>query len=326
MMDEKNTGLITAYIFDGNGFGKKVGWNEVLSWSPDQGLLWVHLNYTAHFARDWLVNKSGLKKNIRQALMVEESRPRAVFESCGLLLFLRSVNLNPGHDPEDMVSMRIWVEKNRVITTRRRPLLSISDLGRELKNQQAPKTASELVALLSEKLTDSMSEVVNTISDKLDELEDAQEQGDISKIRRAISELRRESIMIRRYLSPQREAINRLVIDQSGFFSPVDLIQLREVGDRVQRYIEELDSVRDRAAVLQEEVSTRLSEQINNRIYMLSLVAVIFLPLSFVTGLLGINVGGIPGGQYQYGFWVVVASLAFLGSILIVLFRRKKWI
>ena len=257
--------------------------------------------------------------------MVEESRPRAEFDQDGLLLFLRGVNLNPEQDPEDMVSIRIFADQNRVITTRRRKLLSIQDLEKAIEENLGPKNTAELVTLLSERLTDRMSDVVEKISDELDELEDAAETEQISGVRRSISELRRQSIMIRRYLAPQREAINRITADQSNFFNAVDVVRLREVSDRLQRYIEELDSVRDRAAVIQEEISTRLSEQINSRMYLLSLVAVIFLPLGFIVGLLGINVGGIPGAENKHAFWLVTGFLVLLGLLLVLIFRRKKW-
>ena len=67
---------------------------------------------------------------------------------------------------------------------------------------------------------------------------------------------------------------------------------MREVSDQLARYLEDLDEARDRAAVTQEELVNRLSEQMNNKMYILSIVAAIFLPLGFLTGLLGINVGG----------------------------------
>lgn len=319
------SGLISGYILAGDGSGKKVGWDEIAAWQPGQGFLWVHLDYTDPLAKQWLAEQSGLKKSVQRALLVEESRPRAILDDNGLLLFLRGVNLNPGQDPEDMVSIRIWADANRVITTRQRRLLSVADLEASIRSNQAPKSTSALVAALAGRLTDRMSDFVDKNSEELDALEDAGDSEKIAVVRRSVSDLRRQSIAIRRYLAPQREAINRLLSDQTGFFKHMSLIQLREIGDRTQRYIEELDSVRDRAAVIQEEISTRLSEQINSRMYVLSLVTVIFLPLGFITGLLGINVGGIPGSEFKYAFWIVVGLLVGLSAVFMLLLRRKGW-
>ena len=70
--------------------------------------------------------------------------------------------------------------------------------------------------------------------------------------------------------------------------------------------------MRERAAVIQEELAGRLAEQMNKRMYMLSMVAAVFLPLGFLTGLLGINFGGIPGAGNPLGFeWVIGVLVAF---------------
>lgn len=325
-MHKENNGLLVAYRLDGAGAGTLLDWEALSRWRPGDGFLWLHWDFSHPAAKKWLMQKSGLKPVVSTALTLEESRPRAEVDPEGLLLFLRGVNLNPGQDPEDMVSIRMWADKHRVITTARRQLLTIQDMCHAIEAGQAPMTASAFVVRLTECLTDRMSDVVEGISDALDGQEEVERPGTTAELRHAISEIRRQSIMIRRYLSPQRDALNRLLVGTSTFLTPVDLLQLREVSDRNQRYIEELDSVRDRAAVIHEEISTRLSEQINNRMYLLSLVAVVFLPLGFITGLLGVNLGGIPGGQNPYAFWWLLLLLLLFGGLLLWVFRYKKWI
>jgi zinc transporter len=102
-------------------------------------------------------------------------------------------------------------------------------------------------------------------------------------------------------------------------------LRLKEATDRVVRCIEDLDSARDRAAITQEELVNRLSEQLNARIYVLSLVAAIFLPLGFLTGLLGINVGGIPGADNPSAFLVFLLFLTVIVVLQILIFKRKRW-
>jgi zinc transporter len=91
------------------------------------------------------------------------------------------------------------------------------------------------------------------------------------------------------------------------------------------RYLEDLDAARERAAVTQEELVSRLSEQMDNRMYVLSVVAAIFLPLGFLTGLLGINVGGIPGAEYKAAFAIFCTFLGAIAIIELIIFRKKKW-
>jgi len=145
-------------------------------------------------------------------------------------------------------------------------------------------------------------------------------------LRTNLSEIRRKAIMLRRYLAPQREAMTKLQAENVPWLSDNDRMHLRETTDRLMRYTEDLDSVRDRAAVTQEELLNRLSEQMNMRMYVLSLVAAIFLPLGFLTGLLGINVGGIPGSENQFAFWIFILMLSIIVAFLIVIFKKKKWL
>ena len=101
--------------------------------------------------------------------------------------------------------------------------------------------------------------------------------------------------------------------------------QVLENAEHLIRYLEDLDSVRDRAAVTQEELGARMSEQMNNRMYVLSIVTMIFLPLGFLTGLLGINVGGMPGVENQYAFTTVVVIILVSACVQIWYLKRNKW-
>jgi zinc transporter len=138
--------------------------------------------------------------------------------------------------------------------------------------------------------------------------------------------LRREAIALRRYLAPQREVMIRLSLSPAPWLRPEDRARLREVGDRTTRFVEDLDAARERAAVLQDELNTRLSDQMNRTMYVLTVVATVLLPPSLITGLLGINVGGVPGTGTAGAFWIVIALLLILALGEIVLLRRLKWI
>jgi zinc transporter len=105
----------------------------------------------------------------------------------------------------------------------------------------------------------------------------------------------------------------------------MDRMRLRENADRMTRFVEDLDLVRERAVVVQEELVSRLSEKMDRTMYVLSIVAAIFLPLGFLTGLLGINVGGIPGADYKGSFLIFSVILICIVAFQVWFFRRKKW-
>ena len=102
-------------------------------------------------------------------------------------------------------------------------------------------------------------------------------------------------------------------------------MRLREISDSTTRYVEDLDAIRDRATVTQEELNGRMAEQMNRTMYVLSIVAGIFLPLGLLTGLLGINVGGIPGTENRWAFTIFCSLLLIIAVAQVWLFKRMKW-
>jgi len=325
-MELTNDGLIAAYILDKKGGGRQIAWDGIDSWQPDQGLLWIHFDYSSQNVQEWLFGKSGLEEVISDALIEEDSRPRCTSFQEGLLLGLRGVNLNPGADPEDMVGIRIWFETDRIISTRKRKILSISDIRAALEQGIGPESLSDFLVQLAGRMMERMRHVIDDLEDAVADVEDQVLTSESRQLRTELAALRRQAISLRRYLSPQREALSRLLTEKITWLDESDRIRLREVYDQLTRHIEDLDEARDRAAVTQEQLINSLSEQMNNKMYILSIVAAIFLPLGFLTGLLGINVGGIPGADSKLGFSVFVILLVGVVSFQIWFFKKKKWL
>lgn len=321
-----DSGLINAIRLDREGGGKRLSWQEVDEWSPEAGPLWVHLNFEAEDSVQWLRDRSGLDPLIAEALIADETRPRCTVVGDGILISFRGVNNNPGADPEDMVSIRLYCTEQRVISTRRRLLLTVKDLVDSFERMEGPSTSGELIAMLAERLVERMSGVIGELEDRIDELEEVVIEGNGSEVRDNILELRREIIKLRRYLAPQREALNQLHLVKFNWLSENDRLWIREASDKITRYVEELDSARDRAGIAFEELSNRQAEQMNARMYLLSMIAGLFLPLGFLTGLLGINVGGIPLAESHWGFLFVVLFLVVVVALQVVLLRRNKWL
>jgi len=105
-----------------------------------------------------------------------------------------------------------------------------------------------------------------------------------------------------------------------------DALDLLREADRVTRYLEDLDLARERIVVLQEELSGQIAQQQNSRMYVLSVVAAVFLPLTFVTGLLGMNVGGLPGLENPMGCAVSIVIMIAAAVVLLLFFRWKRWL
>lgn len=318
-------GLICAYVLDGVGGGRALHWPD-LAPMPQAGFTWVHLHLEGAQTRDWLREKSGLPELVVEALTYDEVRPRCTPIGEGLLVNLRGVNLNPGADPEDMVAVRVYIDAGRAITVRRRRMMAVNDIRERLAARAGPCDASDFLVELATRLVERMGPVIADLDDAIDALEGRAIDEAASGLRAELWDLRRTAIELRRYIAPQRDAMTRLVSERVVWIDAAGGQRLREVADRITRYVEDLDAARERAAIIQDELTTRLAETMNRNMYVLSVIAAIFLPLSLLTGLLGINVGGIPGVEWEWAFWIVTAGIVLIGLVGYLLLRRLRWV
>jgi zinc transporter len=312
-------------LLDGKGHARALDSQEVQEWTPADGLLWVHIDVADPPSSQWLERASGLPQIAIDALLAGDTRPRSAVEQDGLLLILRGVNTNPGAYPEDMVSVRVWIDEGRIITSQRRRLLSIEDVSEALNSGKGPTTSGEFLVALVDRLASRIGRFVESIETEVDDCEEIITAGGEPGSRHQLGGLRRQIAEVRRFLAPQRDALDRLNRQTVAWIPESEAHDLRQEADRITRLLEDLDLERERAVVLQEELLSIVAQEQNKRMYVLSVVAAIFLPLTFVTGLLGMNVGGLPGLESPHGFAWSIAVMLVAGTALLLFFRFKKW-
>jgi zinc transporter len=325
-MTDQDEGIVHAGVLDGRGGARAVDWPAIRDWQPSAGVLWLHLDYAAETSRTWLERESGIAPVALSALLAEDPRPRGVAMGDALLVVFRGINANAEAEPEDMVSIRMWIEAGRIITLRHRRLTAGSEQWNLLVAGRGAADPADLLVRLCEGILRRIGHMVSAIDDTVDELEDLVLAEQREELRHRLAEVRRQAIGLRRFVGPQRDALaNTAAADVMWMREPARL-RLREATDRMHRIVEELDSARDRAAVTQEELTSRTSELINRRLYVLSVVAAVFLPLGLITGLVGSNVGGIPLSENPYGFLILLAALVVMSVGQFWLFRKLGWL
>lgn len=315
-----------ALLFDGHGRARELNDAEVDSWSPADGVLWVDCDQSHKAARAWLTDHSHIDRNLLAVVLAGETRPRSLVEPEGLAIIMRGINMNPGAVPDDMVAIRVVLERNRIITSHRRRVLSVRDVRDSLLAGTGPNTVGDFLIALTSCLAVRIEAAVENIEEMLEKLDADIAEGDIGAIRGELGVVRRQAAAIRRHLTPQRDALERLARSTTSIMTDKDLIAVRDEGDHVTRYIEDLDLARENALVTQEDLMNRVAQEQNSRMYLLSVVAAIFLPLTFVTGLLGMNVAGLPGTVSPYGFTIATLVMIALGAGLMLFFKWKRWI
>ncbi|HCK32803.1 MAG TPA: zinc transporter ZntB, partial [Rhodospirillaceae bacterium] len=263
---------------------------------------------------------------VLDALLAEETRPRLMEHKDGALLILRGVNLNEDAKPEDMISIRMWIDSQRIITIRRRKLRAVQDIHQQMETGGGPKNAADFLVSLTTRLFQRMEPTLVDLDQHADDIEERVLDNPDTSERQEIVDIRKQTIELRRYIAPQKDIISYLRTSNIRWLDEKHRRQLQENQDRLTRYVEELDAIRERSQIIKDELANALADRMNKNMYVLSIIAAIFLPLGFLTGLLGINVGGMPGAEYDLAFWIVCGLCVAFSALLLWIFRLLKWL
>lgn len=328
-MQDQDSALLHAFVLDGRGGARSINRDELDSLQlGEQESLWLHWDRSQEQSQRWLREHSGLDEFSCSLLLEENTRPRLLpLPDDELLLFLRGVNRNPGAEPEDMVSVRIFADARRVISLRQRPLLATDALIADLLAGKGPKTSSELLLEVARHLTSRVDDLIAELSEQLDGEEDGLDGDERYRPDHGlVLQVRLRAASLRRFLAPQRDLYAQLVRTRQPWFVEDDGDYWNELNNRLTRYLEELELIRERVGLVLEAESRRLGERMNRIMYRFTVITGMFLPLTFLTGLLGINVGGIPGSESPTAFFITCGLMVLLALGQLLLFRRWRWL
>lgn len=289
------------------------------------GILWLHMCAIHPDTREYLNNESGLDELVINALLAEETRPRILVRKEGVMVILRAMNMHNKETPEDMISLRMWIESKRVITTRRRDILAIEDVKRAIEQDKGPKTSGEFLTMITNRVYARMEKHIENLEDCVSRVEEFVALRNIDDVTENIGQIRIRTATFRRYITPQKKVLEELIKAKFSWLSEENIKHLVESHDRVTRYIETLNDIRDRAQIINDEIDKFNDAKLNSMTYMFSVAATIFLPLSFLTGLMGINIGGMPGIDRTEAFWIFTILCIIIAALQIIIFRKLKW-
>jgi zinc transporter len=319
--------LLFGRVLDGAGGARAIGWAEARRWRRGLGheVLWLHFDRTLPGVQEWLEGH-GSPEPTAELLTSDETRPRAFREGDALVTTLRGVNFNPGAEPEDMVSIQVWSDGARVFTLRRHSMQTTREVAHELDQGQGPRDAGGLITLLIERMIARMNHSIVDMNEAIDELELAPVDVDPGGMLGKITAIRHNCLGLQRHMTPQHDALEAIRREAPKWFEDHDRREIAEAIARLRRYLDDIDISKESAVVLLDELrafTAARSERIN---FLLTAVASIFLPLTFLTGLIGMNVVGIPYASHPGAFWVIVAFCAAIALAQVWLFRHWKWL
>ncbi|HWT12199.1 MAG TPA: zinc transporter ZntB [Allosphingosinicella sp.] len=308
----------------GDGPIRRLGLDEGSQYQGP-GFLWLHLHGRDEHDLSFLKQQRDIPDIAAGALIATETRPRCDRIEEGAIVNLRGPGDVDPADSDRLVSIRLWVRRNRVTSLSRRTLSAFADVTR-LAESGKILDPGDLVAAFAREISRELDPQVAKLGDTLDDCESELESANIYRLRMTIAEIRSNAISFRRFVAPDRDALTTLAAMEVDWLEEQDRLHIREASDRFARMTEELEAVRERAALLHEQLTDLRSEQIDQRSLLISIVAFIFLPLTFITGLLGMNVEGIPYAEESWAFWGVVGFCVLVGLAVMAWFARRHWL
>jgi len=324
------SGLICGYVFDGTAAGRAITTELALEWlrhrdrHPQGEFIWLHLNLANAHSEKWLIDHAGLPEEFYETLH-EGSRSTRIEHANGTLIaVVNDVLYDFSFNPSDISTLWAGVDARVVITARRHPLQSIDRL-REAVNKGEPIHST--VELLNHLLHDQADVLVNIVRDsikRVDNIEDGLLSGRLHSKRTDIGALRRVLVRLQRLLAPEPAALFRLLQRPPTWIVESDLQELRQSTEEFSVVLNDMASLQERIKLLQEEIAARVNEENNRSLFVLTIVTVLALPINILAGLFGMNVGGIPLGQNENGFWIVAGIvLTFTALAAWFVFRKR---
>ncbi len=284
---------------------------------------WAHLKLCARTERALRADPT-LNEDLVDALLERDTLPRVSDIDGQTLVILRGINHDPNADPEDMISIRFAITADRIISLEFRRLRQIDALADAFRNGHGPKTPGAFVRDFIDALRADAEPVLDAVEDRLARLEQhfvsIAEHGLDKAQRRALVDVRQDTIQLQRFIAPQATALDLLTRLKPAWLA--DRRAIREEATAFRRISADLDSLRMRAQLVADEAGRAAVERTNRTVLLLSVVSVVFLPLTFLTGLLGVNLGGIPGADSPAAFTVFTVLLVAVGLIAVWIARR----
>jgi magnesium transporter len=230
----------------------------------------------------------------------------------------------------------LFLGRNFVVTFQERPGddFDLVRAGLRLESSVTRQTLRPdyLAYRLIDAAIDAYFPVLETIGDHLDRLDDPAEMVHVEKAFAQLHAVRRELLLLRRAIWPIRDAVNELRLEVTPFVSDATRLYLRDCYDHVVQLIDLLESYRDIAGDVRDYYLSSISNRMNEIMKTLTVIATIFLPISFIAGVYGMNFNpdvspwNMPELNWRYGYPFALALMAVVAGGMLYYFKRRGWL
>lgn len=304
-----------------NGAARELPLKQALG-KPGE-LVWIHLTTNDDEAKAWLGGEAKLSPYVIEALTAAETRPRCDAVGPGAVINLRGLSSEELAASDPLASIRMYAHKGRVFSVTRKPLNALVPVRAKVEAGKV-LDPGDLISAIAEEITEELDPMVADLGDWLDDCEEKIAAHAAFELRRQVNQVRTRAIGYRRFLVPQRAALEKLAALAGSWLAEDDRLHLSAAADRAARMAEELESIRERAALTHETLTDLRAEQIDQRSLIIAIAAMVFLPLTFITGLLGMNLD-IPFAHAPGAFQWVTGLCLLIAAAIAAYFGRRHW-
>jgi zinc transporter len=308
-------GLICGFRFALGGHVTALDTEAAAAWlalpAADRpgAFLWLHFNLNHRSAERWLSACSGLDPSFYEALHEGSRTTRIERVHDSVFAVLNDVTYDFAFEASQVATLWVSARQHLVVTARRSPLRSVDRLRAAVNRGDAVPSAAALLDHLLREQADELQRIARTASERVDDLEDLLLAGRAARPVAELAQLRRMSVRLQRLLAPEPGAFFRMLAQPPLWISDADRQRLQQANEEFAVVLRDIGALQERSKLLQEESTARVAEQNNRSLFVLTMVTVLALPINLISGLLGMNVGGVPLNQHPFGFWLVLALI-----------------
>jgi magnesium transporter len=202
----------------------------------------------------------------------------------------------------------------------------IRDRIRNGKGRIRAMGADYLMYSLIDAVVDNYFVILEWVGERIDAIEEEVHAKPTPKVAMSIQSLKKEMLSSRKAIWPLREVVSGLQRGESPLIQKETVPFFRDVYDHVIQVIDTSETCRDMVAALRDTYLTVISNRMNEVMKVLTIIATIFMPLTFIAGIYGMNFDVMPETKYAYGYPICLATMAVVGVLMLVYFRRKNWL
>lgn len=179
---------------------------------------------------------------------------------------------------------------------------------------------------LIDSVVDNYFFVMEHISEKIELLEEKVFSEENIDLQREIQELRKELINVRKSVVPLREAINTIIRDENDFIEGTTSRYFKDVHDHIIQVLDMSESQRDILSGLMDLYMSGISNRMNQVMKVLTIISTIFIPMTFIAGIYGMNFEYMPELQWRYGYFFIWGIMFLVFIVMLIFFKRNKWL